>query len=147
MGQYWNPASARLRPASFRESGSGQYPTPLSHGRYPRRTTSLEYRGRVSTGYGHEVDVHDAPNLAARLPGRMRARPGAQWGLAQDLPPAESVDLLTAVRAIYKDIVAIEPILQVVGRNPVLTLTLGMLAILGGSALGAYIGGSVKGLK
>lgn len=62
-------------------------------------------------------------------------------------PPAETVDILTAVRTLYGAYVGVEPLVTFLGSHPVVTLSMLMLAILAGGAVGGYIGAGLRTTK
>lgn len=82
--------------------------------------------------------------------------PGSRWmprgirlglGQAPVRTPAESVDILTAVRTLYGAYVNVEPLVSFLGNHPMMTLSMLMLAILAGGAVGGYIGAGLKTAK
>lgn len=68
-------------------------------------------------------------------------------GLGQVKPPAEKVDLLTAIRSVYGGFLNVEPLLDFIGKHPVLTFSLAMGMILLGGAVGGYIGAGARTAK
>lgn len=56
----------------------------------------------------------------------------------------EDVNLMDAVRTIYGGYKNVEPIVEFVGNYPMLSISMAMLAVGIGAAVGAYLGAGVK---
>ena len=61
-------------------------------------------------------------------------------GFGAEPEPAESVDMLTAVRSIYGSVMPAKPILDFVGTHPFATIATFMLSVGVGAYLGGFIG-------
>jgi len=74
-----------------------------------------------------------------RLLGRLRGMRGMR-GLGATTPAEAPFDIIAATKDMYGTVNSIKPFLEFVGNNPILTVSIFMLAIGIGSALGGYIG-------
>ena len=68
------------------------------------------------------------------------ARRGSFSGLGEDLPPPESVDLLTAVREIYGIAIEVKPLAEFVGAHPIMSVAAFMMVVGAWAGVAAYVG-------
>lgn len=61
-------------------------------------------------------------------------------GLGSDLPPPESVDLLTAVREIYGIAIDVKPLAEFVGAHPIMSVAAFMMVVGAWAGVAAYVG-------
>jgi hypothetical protein len=60
------------------------------------------------------------------------------------LSGSDEANLLDMVKESYNTLKSVKPLVSFLGEHPIVTLSILMLAILGGAALGAYIGAGFR---
>lgn len=143
-------SGAELQEALY--AGLGQLPTST---RFKLRQLPMERRRELLTRVGQRLAKSPTFRRIASRPGALRSpglptiqeqifhlKPGTSVGsLGQ---AEEDVDLVTAVKSIYGTVTDVKPLLEFIGNNPILTVSMLMTVILVGSAVGGYIGAGAR---